>query len=74
MVFVKRKTVQSTPWVNQVALLPYVLRRCGPFEDIVGANISKYECPIFGNMEGPSVVDSKAGLPDIGIFYSFRLS
>jgi hypothetical protein len=43
-------------------------------EDIVGANISKYKCTIFGNMESPSVVDSKAGLPDIGIFYSFHLS
>jgi len=45
-----------------------------PFEDIVGANISKYKCPIFGNMEGPSVVDSKACLPDIRIFYSFHFS
>jgi len=59
---------------NQVTLLPYVLRGCGPFENIVGTNISKYEYPIFGNMEGPSVVDSKAGLPDIGIFYTFHLS
>jgi hypothetical protein len=37
-----------------------------PFGDIMGANISKYECPIFGNMEGPSAMDSKAGPSEMG--------
>jgi hypothetical protein len=45
-----------------------------PFKNIMGTNISKYKCPIFGYMKGPTVMDSKAGLPDIGISYSFHLS